>query len=162
MSENLPLTPDEQPSQVETPIVRGFIVFLELGTRQLANLLRRFDTTRCRILFAEMLPKSGTGLLKLAVTYPEEGRTILERAGLPIAEYTMLGVILPEAVQPILRVVLPLIGANITVYATHLVPLAKRQQNVLLLEVDSIARAGDLLLAHGFALVGDAVLANDA
>jgi len=161
-SENNSFDANEHATQGEVPLVRGFIVFLESGIRQLPNILRRFDTSRCRILSIHAIPQCGAALVKIVVSHPEEGRAILERAGLPISDYQLIGVILPDGVQPLLRVYLPLVQANVTVTATNIVPLLTRNKNAVLLEVDAIARASEILLAHGFQLIDDGVLALES
>jgi len=161
-SENPSFDTNEHGSQPEVPLVRGFIVFLESGTRQLPNILRRFDTSRCRILSIHATPQCGAALVRIVVSHPEEGRGILERAGLPISDYQLIGVVLPDGVQPLLRVYLPLVQANIAVIATHIVPLPSRNKNAVLLEVDALARASEILLAHGFQLIDEGVLAHES
>jgi hypothetical protein len=158
--ENIPFESNEGPSQTEIPLIRGFIVFLESGTCQLANVLRRFDTSRCRILSIHVTPHCGAATLKIVTSHPDEGRSILEKGGLPISDYDMIGVLLPDGVQPLLRVYLPLVQANIVVTTTHVIPLSARSKAAILLEVDSIARASEILLAHGFQLINDKVLAD--
>jgi hypothetical protein len=160
--ENIPFDSNEGNPQAEIPLIRGFIVFLESGMCQLANVLRRFDTSRCRILSIHATPHCGAAILKIVASHPDEGRIILERGGLPISDYDMIGVLLPDGVQPLLRVYLPLVQANIIVTTTHVIPLPVRNKAAVLLEVDSIARASEILLAHGFQLIDDKVLADES
>ncbi|MGQ9769064.1 MAG: hypothetical protein ACUVQG_00790 [Thermogutta sp.] len=161
-AENIPFDSNEQNSQAEIPLIRGFIVFLESGMCQIPNVLRRFDTSRCRILSIHATPQCGAATLKLVASHPEEGRLILERGGLPIADYHLIGVFLPDGVQPLLRVYLPLVQANVGVAVTHMIPLRARNKAAILLEVDSIPRAAEILLAHGFQLIDDDVLAKES
>ncbi len=161
-SESIPFDANEHGPSPEPPLIQGFIVFLESGVGQLNNLLRRFDVSRCRVLSLHVTPQCGAATVRIIVSHPEEGRIILERAGLPIADYQLVGTILPEGVQPLLRVYLPLIQANISVTATHVVPLAGRGKNAVLLEVDSPTRTIEILLAHGFQLIDDKMLAQES
>lgn len=161
-SENIPFDTNDDNPQIEIPLIRGFIVFLESGTCQLPNVLRRFDTSRCRILSIHAAPQCGAATIKIVVSHSEEGRIILERAGLPISDYDMVGVLLPDGVQPLLRVYLPLVQANIVVTTTHVIPLPVRNKAAVLLEVDSISRASEILLAHGFQLINEKVLADES
>lgn len=161
-SENIPFEANEHGPSSEPPLVQGFIVFLESGISQLNNLLRRFDVSRCRVLALHVTSQCGAAMVRIIVSHPEEGRIILERAGLPIADYRLVGVVLPDGVQPLLRVYLPLIQANISVTATHVVPLTGRGKNAVLLEVDAPSRTIEILLAHGFQLIDEKMLAQES
>lgn len=146
----------------EIPTVVGFSVFLESGTRAVAGVLRRFETTRCRVLAVQTLPANSAALVKLIVTHPEEGRIILERAGLPLADYHLVGVLLPDGGQPLLRTCLPLAQANVLLRSSHLVPLPARKKIALLLDADPLQRAAEILLAHGFDLVSSETLNQES
>lgn len=146
----------------DIPRIVGFTIFLESGPRQVAGVLRRFETSRCRILAVETQPGNTAGLLKLVVTHHDEGRMILERAGLPLADYHLLAVVLPDGTQPLLRVFLPLAQGNVLVRASHLIPCCSRKRNVILLEAEPLLRAAEILLAHGFDLVRSDALDQDA
>lgn len=162
-AENESLSPDEaSPPLPEIPTVVGFSVFLESGTRAVAGVLRRFETTRCRVVAVQTVPANSAALLKLVVTHPEEGRIILERAGLPLADYHLVGVLLPDGTQPVLRACFPLAQANILLRSTHLVPLPVRKKIALLLDVDPLRRAAEILLAHGFDLVSSETLNQES
>ncbi|MBC7351441.1 MAG: hypothetical protein H5U08_03700 [Thermogutta sp.] len=153
-TENNPLAPNNEPSDGNgLSVLTGFQVFLESGLRQIGGVLRRFETTRCEVLALETVPGNPAALLKMVVTHPNDGRIILERAGLPFTDYKLVGVILPEGVQPLLRILLPLAQGNVLVRATHSVVLPGRERAVVLLEAEPIPRAVEILLTHGFDLV---------
>ncbi|ASV74338.1 hypothetical protein THTE_1736 [Thermogutta terrifontis] len=153
-TENNSVTPNnDPPGENGLSVLTGFQVFLESGLRQIGGVLRRFETTRCEVLALETVPGNPAALLKIVVTYPNDGRIILERAGLPFTDYRLVGVVLPDGVQPLLRILLPLAQGNVLVRATHTVLLPNKKRALVLLEAEPVPRAVEILLTHGFNLV---------
>nr|BAL53266.1 hypothetical conserved protein [uncultured Planctomycetota bacterium] len=153
-TENNSVTPNNDlPDGNGLSVLTGFQVFLESGLRQIGGVLRRFETSRCEVLALETVPGNPAALLKIVVTYPNDGRIILERAGLPFTDYRLIGVVLPDGVQPLLRILLPLAQGNVLVRATHTALRPSKKRGLVLLEAEPVPRAVEILLTHGFNLV---------
>ena len=68
------------------PTLRQFTVFLENRVGQLAELVRRFAGTRIRIVALSISDAGECAFVRFLLSHPEQGREILERAGLAIIE----------------------------------------------------------------------------
>jgi hypothetical protein len=84
---------------------------------------------------------------------PEQGREILERAGLAIIESDLIGVELPEGNQPLLQVCTALLQAEVNIVQAY--PLLVRPRGVpaVALMVDNIEMGLETLAAKGFTMI---------
>ena len=79
------------------PAIRQFTIFLENRVGKLLEVVRRFDGSRVRIVAVSISETAECALVRLLLSFPEQGREILERAGLAIIESDLIGVDLPAA-----------------------------------------------------------------
>ena len=86
------------------PTLRQFTVFLENRVGQLLEVVRRFEGSKVRIVALSINEASECAFVRLVLSHPEQGREILERAGLALIESDLIGVELPQGRQPLLRV----------------------------------------------------------
>src|SRR5437763_16760881 len=86
------------------PTIRQFTVFLENRVGQLLEVVRRFEGSKVRIVALSINEASECAFVRLVLSHPEQGREILERAGLALIERDLIGVELPQTTQPLLRV----------------------------------------------------------
>ena len=73
------------------PTLRQFTVFLENRVGQLAELVRRFAGTRIRIVALSISDAGECAFVRFLLSHPEQGREILERAGLAIEPFPDAG-----------------------------------------------------------------------
>src|SRR2546428_6929995 len=102
------------------PTIRHFTVFLENRVGQLLEVIRRFQDTRVRIVALSISDATECAFVRFLLSHPEQGREILERAGLALLESDLIGVELPTAPQALLRVWTVLLQAEINI--THAYP----------------------------------------
>ncbi|NBW86301.1 MAG: acetolactate synthase, partial [Planctomycetia bacterium] len=95
------------------PTLRQFTVFLENKVGQLLELVRRFEGSRVRIVALSISDSGECAFVRFLLSHPEQGREILERAGLAIIESDLLGVELPDDQQPLLRICTALLQAEV-------------------------------------------------
>ena len=81
------------------PSIRQFTVFLENRVGQLLEVIRRFEGSRVRIVAFSISDAGECAFVRFLLSHPEEGREILERAGLAIIESDLIGVDLPDGPQ---------------------------------------------------------------
>ena len=65
------------------PALRQFTVFLENRVGQLMEVIRRFEGSRVRICALSINDATECAFVRFLLSNPEQGREILERAGLP-------------------------------------------------------------------------------
>src|SRR4029079_5607642 len=85
------------------PSIRQFTVFLENRVGQLLEVVRRFEGTKVKIVALAISESAECAFARFLLSHPEQGREILERAGLAIIETDLVGVELPDVPQPLLR-----------------------------------------------------------
>ena len=86
------------------PALRQFTVFLENRVGQLLEVIRRFEGSRVRIVALSISDAAECAFVRFLLSHPEQGRELLERAGLPMVETDLIGIELPSGSQPLLRV----------------------------------------------------------
>ena len=138
------------------PTIRQFTVFLENRVGRLLEILRRFEHTRSRIVAINIIDSTEYSIVRFVVTYPENGREILERAGLAMIENDLVAIELPPANQPLVKVYSALLQAEVNMTQTY--PLMVRTSDgnmVVALMVDNIELAQQTLACEGFRLLSE-------
>jgi hypothetical protein len=137
------------------PTLRQFTVFLENRVGQLLEVVRRFEGSKVRIVALSINEASECAFVRLVLSHPEQGREILERAGLALIESDLIGVELPQGAQPLLRVCTALLQAEVNILQTY--PLLSRPHDrpAVALMVDNIEMAMDTLSGKGFTMISE-------
>lgn len=143
------------------PTLRQFTVFLENRVGQLLEVVRRFEGSKVKIVALSINDSAECAFARFLLSHPEQGREILERAGLALIETDLIGVELSEGHQPILRVCLALLQAEVNIVQAY--PLISRPHGrpAVALMVDNIDAGLETLAAKGFAMISEADLAID-
>ena len=106
------------------PSIRQFTVFMENRVGQLLEVVRRFEGSRVRVVALSIADSSECAVVRFLLSEPEQGREILERAGLAIVESDLIGIELPDCSQPLLKVCTALLQAEVNI--TQVYPLLVR------------------------------------
>ncbi len=144
------------------PAIRQFTVFLENRVGQLLEVVRRFEGSSVRIVALSIVDSSECAFVRFLLNQPEQGREILERAGLAIIESDLIGVELPEGSQPLLQVCTALLQAEVNIVQAY--PLLVRPRGVpaVALMVDNIEMGLETLAAKGFRMITEDDLEGEA
>ncbi|MEK6238696.1 MAG: acetolactate synthase [Planctomycetales bacterium] len=140
------------------PTLRQFTVFLENRVGQLLGIVRRFEGSNVRIVAMSANESAECSITRFLLSHPEQGREILERAGLPLIESDLIGVVLPDASQPLLRICTALLQAEVNIHQSY--PLFTDSPAVAL-QVDNLEMAAETLETRGFALLRESDLMNE-
>lgn len=135
------------------PTIRQFTVFLENRVGALNGLLRRFRGSPVRIMAVSISDAAECSLLRVILSHPEQGREILERAGLAIIESDLIALELQSGDQPMLDVCSALLQAEINLLQTYTLMVQKRDRAVVAIMVDNIDQAQITLATNGFNLI---------
>jgi hypothetical protein len=137
------------------PSIRQFTVFLENRVGQLLEVVRRFEGSNVRIIALTISDSTECAIVRFVLSDPEQGREVLERAGLAIVESDLIGVELPDSPQPLLQVCTALLQAEVNI--TQVYPLLARPHGkpAVALMVDNIEIALDTLANKGFTPVDE-------
>jgi hypothetical protein len=137
------------------PSIRQFTVFMENRVGQLMEVIRRFEGSRVRIVALSITDSAECSFVRFLLSHPEQGREILERAGLAMIESDLIGVELPEGQQPLLQVCTALLQAEVNIIQAYPLILRPRGHAAVALMVDNIEMATETLRAKGFHTINE-------
>ena len=143
------------------PAIRQFTVFLENRVGQLLEVVRRFEGTKVRIVALSIADSSECAFVRFLLSHPEEGREILERAGLAIIESDLIGVEVPDESQPLLQICTALLQAEVNIVQAYPLLVRPRGRAAVALMVDNIEMAQETLAAKGFTMITEADLQHE-
>jgi hypothetical protein len=142
------------------PTIRQFTVFLENRVGQLLEVVRRFEGSRVRIVALSINDATECSFVRFLLSHPEQGREVLERAGLAMIETDLIGIELPEGTQPLLQVCTALLQAEINIVQAYPLIIRPHGRPAVALMVDNIELAMETLRAKGFRMVTEADLSD--
>jgi len=137
------------------PSIRQFTVFLENRVGQLLEVVRRFEGSNVRIVALTISDSTECAVVRFLLSDPEQGREVLERAGLAIVESDLIGVELPDRPQPLLRVCTALLQAEVNISQVYPLLTRPRGRPAVALMVDNIEMALETLASKGFASINE-------
>jgi len=135
------------------PTLRQFTVFLENRVGQLLDVVRRFEGSKVRIVALSINDATECCFVRFLLSHPEQGREILQRAGLAMIETDLIGIELPNSPQPLLQVCTALLQAEINIVQAY--PLIARPHGnaAVAVMVDNIEMGMETLQAKGFTML---------
>jgi len=142
------------------PTIRQFTVFLENRVGQLLEVVRRFEGTRVKIVALSISDSAECAFVRFLLSHPEQGREILERAGLALIESDLIGVELPRGNQPLLQVCTALLQAEVNIIQAYPLLIRPRDRPAVALMVDNIEMGLETLDSKGFTMVTEGDLAD--
>jgi hypothetical protein len=143
------------------PAIRQFTAFLENRVGQLLEVIRRFDGSKVRIVALSITNSSECAFVRFLLSHPEEGREILERAGLAIIESDLIGVELPEGPHGLLQICTALLQAEVNIIQAYPLLVRPRGHAAVALMVDNIDTGLETLANKGFAMITEGDLQSD-
>jgi hypothetical protein len=143
------------------PSIRQFTVFMENRVGQLLEVVRRFEGSQVRVVALSITDSAECAFVRFLLSHPEEGREILERAGLAIIESDLIGVELPEGSQPLLQICTALLEAEVNIAQAYPLLVRPRGRPAVALMVDNIDLGLETLAAKGFSMVTEADLSSE-
>lgn len=140
------------------PTLRQFTVFLENRVGQLLEVVRRFDGSKVRIVALSITDSGECAFVRFLLSHPEQGREILERAGLALIESDLIGVELPDGHQPLLRICTALLQAEVNIIQAYPILARPRGRPAVALMVDNTEMGLETLVNKGFTMLSEADL----
>ena len=142
------------------PSIRQFTVFLENRVGQLLEIVRRFEGSRVRIVALSIHDSFEYACVRFLLSHPEQGREILERAGLALIETDLIGIELPDGPQPLLQVCTALLQAELNIVQAYPLLMRPHGRPVVAILVDNIEMAMDTLASKKFKIISEDDLAD--
>lgn len=143
------------------PSIRQFTVFLENRVGQLLEVVRRFEGTKVKIVALSIGDSAECAFVRFLLSHPEEGREILERAGLAIIESDLIGVEMPAGPQPLLQICTALLQAEVNIVQAYPLLVRPRGNPAVALMVDNIEMGQETLARKGFVMITEGDLKDE-
>jgi hypothetical protein len=143
------------------PSIRQFTVFLENRVGQLLEVVRRFEGSTVRIVALSITDAAECAFVRFLLSHPEEGREVLERAGLAIIESDLIGVELPPGPHGLLGVCTALLQAEVNIIQAYPLLVRPRGRPAVALMVDNIDAGLETLAAKGFTMITEGDLIEE-
>ncbi len=143
------------------PTLRQFTVFLENKVGQLLEVVRRFDGSQVRIVALSINDSGECAFVRFLVSHPDQGREILERAGLALIESELIGVELPNDRQPLQRICTALLQAEVNIIQAYPILVRPRGRPAVALMVDNTEMGLETLGNKGFRMITEGDLDED-
>lgn len=140
------------------PTIRQFTVFMENRVGQLLGVIRRFEGSKVRIVALNINDATECCIVRFLLSDPEQGREILERAGLAMVESDLIGLELSSEPQPLLRICTALLQAEVNLVQSYPLFVRPHGRSAVALMTDNIDLAQETLLKQGFRLLNEADL----
>ncbi|MBN2580206.1 MAG: acetolactate synthase [Pirellulales bacterium] len=135
------------------PAIRQFTVFLENRVGKLLEVIRRFEGSRVKIVALSISDSSECAFVRFLLSHPEQGREILERAGLAIIESDLIGIELPEGPQSLVDICTAMLQAEVNIVQAYPLFIRPRGREAVALMVDNIEMGQETLAAKGFTMI---------
>jgi hypothetical protein len=143
------------------PSIRQFTIFLENRVGKLLEVIRRFEGSRVRIVALSISETAECALVRLLLSHPEQGREILERAGLAIIESDLIGIELPHGPQGLLEISTALLQAEVNIIQAYPLLVRPRGNAAVAVMIDNIEIAQETLAARQFTMITEADLQEE-
>ena len=143
------------------PTLRQFTVFLENRVGQLLEVVRRFEGSKVLIVALSINDSVECAFVRFLLSHPEQGREILERAGLALIESDLIGVELPMTRQPLLRICTALLQAEVNIIQAYPILARPRGRPAVALMVDNTEMGLETLGSKGFTMITEGDLSED-
>ena len=128
---------------------------------QLLEVVRRFEGSAVRIVALSIIDAAECAFVRFLLSHPEEGREVLERAGLAIIESDLIGVELPPGPHGLLQICTALLQAEVNIIQAYPLLVRPRGRPAVALMVDNIDAGLDTLAAKGFTMITEGDLIED-
>ncbi len=143
------------------PSIRQFTVFLENRVGQLLEVVRRFEGSKVRIVALSITDSAECAFVRFLLSHPEQGREILERAGLALIETDLIAVELPVGDQALLRICTALLQAEVNIIQAYPIMVRPHGRPAVALMVDNIEMGQETLAEKGFSMITEGDLTQD-
>ena len=134
------------------PTICQFTVFLENRVGILLGLMRRFRGTKVRVIALSIIDATECCIVRFVLSHPEQGREILERAGLAMIESDLIAVELPNSEQPLLQIFHALLRAEVNLVQSYALMVKDSTENLLAIMVDN---AQMILAEQGIRMISE-------
>ena len=143
------------------PCLRQFCVFMENRVGSLHELLRILERNDLRIIAMSVVDSTDFSTVRLMVDDADRARTLFELTKFNWFENNVIGVLLPNEAQPLVKVCLALVQAELSIQYTYPLLFRSNGRGAIAISVDDVESAQDILKEQGLEVITEDDLKND-
>lgn len=143
------------------PCLRQFCIFMENRVGQLHELLRQLERHDLRVVGLCVIDAVDFAVARMILDNADRARELLHLGGFTIAENDVVGVELPASPQPFLSIFTALVTAELNINYTYPLLYRRSGRGAVVLHVDDVDQATQILAAADFRVVTEGDLLDD-
>lgn len=143
------------------PCLRQFCVFMENRVGRLHQLLRHIEQHDLRVVALSLVDTVDFAVARVMVDQTDRAREIFKLSDFTFIENDVLGVELPDAPQPYVRICLALLAAEMNIHYTYPLNYRRGGRGAIAIYVEDIDQATRILEAQGMTLLTEGDLLSD-
>jgi len=143
------------------PCLRQFCVFMENRVGRLHEMFRQVERHDLKIVGLSVVDSVDFAVARVILDNCDRARELFQLAGLTVTETDVIGVELPSTPQPFVSIFTALVSAELNIHYTY--PLLRRRngRGGIVLHVDDVDQATQILAAAEFGLITENDLLDD-
>ena len=143
------------------PCLRQVCVLLENRVGQLRDLLQHLEGQDLRLVALSIVDSVDFAVVRVLLDNYERARELFELSDFTYFENDLIGVELPDAMQPYVAVCTALLQAELNVHYTYPLLFRRRGKAAIALFVDDIDQALEVLKEKGLTIITENDLLDD-
>ncbi|HBN74540.1 acetolactate synthase [Rubinisphaera italica] len=143
------------------PCLRQFCVFMENQVGRLHELFRLIERNELRVIAMSVVDSADFSTVRLMVDDADRAREIFSLSNFNWFENDVVGVCLPDDPQPLVRVCLALMQAELNIRYTYPLLFRRGGRGAIAISVDDIDQATKILKDRGLEIITEDDLKDD-
>jgi len=158
--EGTPVAPQTTRGQ-SWPCLRQFCVFMENQVGRLHDLFRNLERNELRVVAMSVVDSADFSTVRLMVDDADRAREILKLSNFNWFENNIVGVCLPDDPQPMVRVCIALMQAELNIKYTYPLIYRRHGRGTIAIAVDDVDQAMQILKQQGLDTITEDDLKDD-
>ena len=155
-----PTTPETARDQ-DWPCLRKFCVFMENQVGRLHELFRILERNQLRVVAMSVVDSADFSTVRLMVDDADRAREIFKLSNFTWFENNVLGVVLPDDPQPLVKVCLALMQAELNIHYTYPLIFRRQGRGTIAISLDDIDLATQIMKDRGLEIITENDLKDD-
>lgn len=143
------------------PCLRQFCVFMENRVGRLHELFKALERNNLRVIAMSVVDSADFSTVRLMVDDADRAREIFALSQFTWFENNVLGICLPDDPQPMVRVCLALMQAELNIHYTYPLLFRRSGRGAIAVGVDDIDMAQEILKERGLEIITEDDLKDD-
>ncbi|MCA8983382.1 MAG: acetolactate synthase [Planctomycetaceae bacterium] len=143
------------------PCLRQFCVFMENRVGRLHELFQVLERNSLRVIAMSVVDSADFSTVRLMVDDADRARELFTLSRFPWFENNVVGVCLPDDAQPLVKVCLALMQAEVNIHYTYSLLFRRGGRAAIAIGVDDVEMAQEILRERGLEIITEDQLKDD-